>query len=119
MAGQVKGSVEREVRVGLMTYLSPSGRWVYAQLGDKVEVHPSDAERFDRLNPEPVEADPEPVGALEDGSTVQAPDREDGVSLADLDLNGLRALAAERAVDLTGITTKKATIAAILAAETD
>lgn len=50
MAGQVKGSVEREVRVGLMTYLSPSGHWVYAQFGDKVEVHPSDAERFDRLN---------------------------------------------------------------------
>ena len=49
---------------------------------------------------------------------MQAPDREDGVSLADLDLNGLRALAAERGVDLTGITAKKATIAAILAAET-
>lgn len=108
----------RTIRTGIGSYRDANGLDRFGFLGETVDVGEDDVKRFDRLNPEPVEADPEPVGELEDGSTVQAPDREDGVSLADLDLNGLRALAAERGVDLTGITTKKATIAAILAAET-
>lgn len=108
----------RTIRTGIGSYRDANGLDRFGFLGETVEVGEDDVKRFDRLNPEPVEADPEPVGALEDGSTVQAPDREDGVSLADLDLNGLRSLAAERGVDLTGITAKKATIAAILAAET-
>lgn len=54
-APKASGPVERKINIGLMTYLSPDGLWLFGQLGDVVQVHPGDAERFDRLNPEPVE----------------------------------------------------------------
>lgn len=54
-APKTSGPVERTIHIGLMTYLSPDGLWLFGQLGDVVQVHPDDIERFDRLNPEPVE----------------------------------------------------------------
>ena len=53
-APKASGPVERKIHIGLMTYLSPDGLWLFGQLGDVVQVHPDDVERFDRLNPEPV-----------------------------------------------------------------
>ncbi|MBF6328737.1 hypothetical protein [Nocardia transvalensis] len=40
----------RSVRVGLMTYQRPDGRYRLAYAGDTVEVHPDFLARFDRIN---------------------------------------------------------------------
>ena len=113
----------RTIRTGIGSYRDANGLDRFGFLGETVEVHDDDLERFDRLNPEPAESEPaesEPAevpGEAADGSDIQAPGREDGISLADLDLNGLRSLAADRGVDIGGATTKKAIIAAILATD--
>ena len=108
----------RTIRTGIGSYRDANGLARFGFLGETVEVHDDDLERFDRLNPEPAESEPAEVpGEAADGSDIQAPGREDGISLADLDLNGLRSLAADRGVDIGGATTKKAIIAAILATD--
>ena len=40
----------REIKLGLVTYTRPDGLVTFGQLGDKVDVHADDVERFDRLN---------------------------------------------------------------------
>lgn len=69
---------ERTIRSGIGTYQRPDGQWTHGVLGDVVDVHEDDVERFDRLNPEePVTepAEPErdyPLGApAEDWSTKE------------------------------------------------
>lgn len=49
---------ERTIRSGIGTYLRPDGQWTHGMLGDVVDVHEDDIERFDRLNPaEPAEVE--------------------------------------------------------------
>lgn len=49
----------RTIRSGIGTYLNAAGQWTHGVLGDEVEVHEDDLERFDRLNPPEPEAEPE------------------------------------------------------------
>ena len=43
---------KRTIRAGIATYRSADGReGVFGFLGDEVDVHKDDLERFDRLNP--------------------------------------------------------------------
>ncbi len=42
---------ERTIRYGIVTYRGVDGRTRFGQLGDVVDVHEDDIERFDRLNP--------------------------------------------------------------------
>lgn len=69
--------VKRNVRLGSMAYVDPSGRTRRADFGAEVLVHDSDVARFDSLNvdpggnptsePEPVKAKPEPAKATPRG----------------------------------------------------
>lgn len=44
----------RTIRTGAGTYRTSDGQWTHGILGDEVDVHSDDVERFDRLNgPEP------------------------------------------------------------------
>lgn len=44
---------KRTIRAGIATYRAADGReGVFGFLGDEVDVHEDDLERFDRLNPE-------------------------------------------------------------------
>lgn len=43
---------ERTIRSGIGSYLSVDGLQKHGMLGDVVDVHEDDVERFDRLNPE-------------------------------------------------------------------
>lgn len=68
---------EREVKIGLATFRradapEDSPIWGFALMGEKVDVHKDDLERFDRLNgpAEPMEQPPLPA-------SVQGDDQED------------------------------------------
>ena len=69
----------REVKIGLMSYYradSPedSPLWGFALLGEKVDVHDSDLDRFDRLNqaaPPLASSEPVPAAAV----TAEEPPR--------------------------------------------
>ena len=52
--------VAREVRHGLVTYRDADGKTTHGLLGETVDVHEDDLERFDRLNgtPEGEQAKP-------------------------------------------------------------
>ncbi|MGN7861459.1 hypothetical protein ACTJI8_12835 [Microbacterium sp. 22303] len=41
----------RTIRSGIGTYQDTDGQWRHGVLGDEVDVHEDDLERFDRLNP--------------------------------------------------------------------
>lgn len=49
----------RTIRSGIGTYRDAEGRWTHGVMGDEVEVHEDDLERFDRLNPPEPDAEPE------------------------------------------------------------
>lgn len=67
----------RTVRAGFLVYTGEDGRPATGYLGDEVDVHEDDLERFDRLNPEEVAA------AVEEESSDE-PD-EPSFSQADVD----------------------------------
>lgn len=51
---------KRTIRAGIATYRAADGReGVFGFLGDEVDVHEDDLERFDRLNPAEPEVEPE------------------------------------------------------------
>ena len=66
----------RTVRAGFIVYTDKSGRPVTGYLGDEVDVHKDDVDRFDRLNP----AAPEEVSEEEESS----PEPYEGVTVPDL-----------------------------------
>lgn len=41
---------ERKIATGIGTYQRPDGLWTHGMLGDIVDVHEDDVERFDRFN---------------------------------------------------------------------
>jgi superfamily I DNA and/or RNA helicase len=72
---------ERTVRAGFIVYTDASGRPVTGYLGDEVDVHEDDLERFDRLNPEePAREDVVPDEFDEDDEE----EPYEGVKVADL-----------------------------------
>lgn len=72
----------RTVGTGIGTYLSQDGQWRFGMLGDEVDVHDDDVERFDRLNgPAPVEqveVEAVPVVVTEKKTTRKAPAKRAG-----------------------------------------
>lgn len=100
----------RTVRIALASYRRADEAETYAMLGETVDVHPDDLERFDRLNGDEV-AEDEPAGEAD------LPDEADGLpeDLRALNLAELREIAQEQGVDLGGATRKADIIAALSA----
>ena len=102
----------RTVRIALASYRRADEAETYAMLGETVDVHPDDLERFDRLNGDAIaegepEADPDlPSEAAED----DLPEDLQALNLAEL-----REIAKEQGVDLGGATRKADIIAALSA----
>ena len=100
----------RIVRIALASYRRADEAETYAMLGETVDVHPDDLERFDRLNGAAIaedepEADPDlPYEADDLPEDLQA-----------LNLAELREIAKEQGVDLGGATRKADIIAALSA----
>ena len=98
----------RTVRIALASYRRADEAETYAMLGETVDVHPDDLERFDRLN-----------GDAEDEPAAEAdlPDEADDLpeDLRALNLAELREVAKEQGVDLGGATRKADIIAALSA----
>jgi len=100
----------RTIATGIGTYQNPAGVWTFGQLGDEVDVHEDDLERFDRLNviqgaepeqkPGPVEGPAVPEGDPSEEWTVKE----------------LEAYASEHGVDLSDAKNKADKLAAVTAA---
>ena len=100
----------RTVRIALASYRRADEAETYAMLGETVDVHPDDLERFDRLNGDEVAED-------EPAAEADLPDEVDGLpeDLRALNLAELREIAQEQGVDLGGATRKADIIAALSA----
>lgn len=83
---------ERTIRSGIGTYQRPDGVWTHGMLGDVVDVHEDDVERFDKLNPEPVGEEILDAEVVE----VELPKATDSHDAID-------AFAAEFSIDLSGL----------------
>ena len=100
----------RIVRIALASYRRADGAETYAMLGETVDVHPDDLERFDRLN----------GAAIAEGEQEADPDLPDEADdlpedLQALNLAELREIAKDQGVDLGGATRKADIIAALSA----
>lgn len=100
----------RIVRIALASYRRTDEAETYAMLGETVDVHPDDLERFDRLNGDEVAED-------EPEADPDLPDEADDLpeDLQALNLAELREIAKEQGVDLGGATRKADIIAALSA----
>ena len=100
----------RIVRIALASYRRTDEAETYAMLGETVDVHPDDLERFDRLNGDEVTED-------EPEADPDLPDEADDLpeDLQALNLAELREIAKEQGVDLGGATRKADIIAALSA----
>lgn len=98
----------RIVRIALASYRRTDEAETYAMLGETVDVHPDDLERFDRLNGDAVAED-------EPEADPDLPDEADDLpeDLQALNLAELREVAKEQGVDLGGATRKADIIAAL------
>lgn len=103
---------KRTISGGFETYRRASdGEWSYGMLGDQVDVHKDDVERFDRLHP----AVPE-VEETEDPEEVVIPEGDPSM---DWKVAELEAFAVAKGIDLTGPNTKPEKLAVILEAITE
>ena len=100
----------RIVRIELASYRRADEAETYAMLGETVDVHPDDLERFDRLNGDAIAEDEPEVDP-------DLPDEADDLpeDLQALNLAELREIAKEQGVDLGGATRKADIIAALSA----
>lgn len=100
----------RTVRIALASYRRADEAETYAMLGETVDVHPDDLERFDRLNGDEVAED-------EPAAEADLPDEADDLpeDLRALNLAELREIAKDQGVDLGGATRKADIIAALSA----
>ena len=100
----------RIVRIALASYRRTDEAETYAMLGETIDVHPDDLERFDRLNGDEVAED-------EPAAEADLPDEADDLpeDLRALNLAELREIAKDQGVDLGGATRKADIIAALSA----
>ena len=100
----------RTVRIALASYRRADEAETYAMLGETVDVHPDDLERFDRLNGAAIAED-------EPEADPDLPDEADDLpeDLQALNLAELREIAKEQGVDLGGATRKADIITALSA----
>ena len=100
---------KRTIRAGIMTYRAADGReGVFGFLGDEVDVHKDDLERFDRLNP----AEPE-VESEETDKSVQIPEGDPTDAWSN---NQLDAYADAHGIDIKAAKNKAEKLAAFAAA---
>ena len=99
----------RIVRIALASYRRADGAETYAMLGETVDVHPDDLERFDRLNGAAI-AEDEPEADPDEAAEGDLPEDLQALNLAEL-----REIAKEQGVDLGGATRKADIIAALSA----
>ena len=99
----------RTVRIALASYRRADEAETYAMLGETVDVHPDDLERFDRLNGDAI-AEDEPEADPDEAAEGDLPE-----DLRALNLAELREIAKEQGVDLGGATRKADIIAALSA----
>lgn len=99
----------RTVRIALASYRRADEAETYAMLGETVDVHPDDLERFDRLNGAAI-AEDEPEADPDEAAEGDLPEDLQALNLAEL-----REIAKEQGVDLGGATRKAGIIAALSA----
>ena len=99
----------RTVRIALASYRRADEAETYAMLGETVDVHPDDLERFDRLNGAAI-AEDEPEADPDEAAEGDLPE-----DLRALNLAELREIAKDQGVDLGGATRKADIIAALSA----
>ena len=99
----------RIVRIALASYRRADEAETYAMLGETVDVHPDDLERFDRLNGDAI-AENEPEADPDEAAEGDLPEDLQALNLAEL-----REIAKEQGVDLGGATRKADIIAALSA----
>ena len=99
----------RTVRIALASYRRADEAETYAMLGETVDVHPDDLERFDRLNGAAI-AEDEPEADPDEAAEGDLPEDLQALNLAEL-----REVAKEQGVDLGGATRKADIIAALSA----
>lgn len=99
----------RTVRIALASYRRADEAETYAMLGETVDVHPDDLERFDRLNGDEV-AEDEPETDPDKAAEDDLPEDLQALNLAEL-----REIAKDQGVDLGGATRKADIIAALSA----
>ena len=99
----------RIVRIALASYRRADEAETYAMLGETVDVHPDDLERFDRLNGAAI-AEDEPEADPDEAAEGDLPEDLQALNLAEL-----REIAKEQGVDLGGATRKADIIAALSA----
>ena len=99
----------RIVRIALASYRRADEAETYAMLGETVDVHPDDLERFDRLNGAAIVED-EPEADPDEAAEGDLPEDLQALNLAEL-----REIAKEQGVDLGGATRKADIIAALSA----
>lgn len=87
----------RTIRTGIGSYVDTAGRNQFGMLGDEVDVHEDDVERFDRLNPaevvEPIEVVPIseeeaaalPPAVIERADGEPVPTGADGIPILEAD----------------------------------
>ena len=99
----------RIVRIALASYRRTDEAETYAMLGETVDVHPDDLERFDRLNGDAI-AEDEPEADPDETAEGDLPEDLQALNLAEL-----REIAKDQGVDLGGATRKADIIAALSA----
>ena len=99
----------RTVRIALASYRRADEAETYAMLGETIDVHPDDLERFDRLNGDAI-AEDEPEADPDEAAEDDLPEDLQALNLAEL-----REIAKEQGVDLGGATRKADIIAALSA----
>ena len=99
----------RTVRIALASYRRADEAETYAMLGETVDVHPDDLERFDRLNGAAI-AEDEPEADPDEAAEGDLPEDLQALNLAEL-----REIAKDQGVDLGGATRKADIIAALSA----
>lgn len=100
---------KRTIRAGIVTYRAADGReGAYGFLGDEVDVHEDDLERFDRLNPAESEVESEDT---EESVKIPQGDPTDAWSNKELD-----AYADAHGIDIKAAKNKTEKLAAFAAA---
>lgn len=94
---------ERIIRSGIGTYRAVDGQWTHGTMGEEVDVHEDDLERFDRYNPEEP-AEPEATDEAGDEQTVTQADVDAAAEL-------VRAEAQKIADERTALEAEKAEVA--------
>lgn len=106
---------KRTIRAGIVTYRAADGReGMFGFLGDEVDVHAEDIERFDRLNPEaPEVGETDEVEDGTAGSEVELPAGEPSEEWSNKQLD---AYADAHGIDIKAAKNKADKLAAFAAA---